>query len=245
MAEPIGDETIWYCPSLDDAGNGTTTVNDLVGVNNGTLTNMTGTAWVADTDSGGIRCLSYPTINSVVLSSNNIGIVGNVPFSISMWVKIPASSTAGRSLIGFGNSSTTAAGLFYGLRSANAISLEFGAGRPAQTVDQLSRDTWHHVCVTKAAGPIAANTKIYYNASQVSSVTGSTATPSIDAGKFCLGAWVLVGDTTICRADDARVFPSVLTQAQITKLASMRGYQPPTGSAGFTGIRGTQRTLGT
>ena len=45
----------WWCPSLDDAGNGTTTLTDLSGNgNHGTLTNMDpATDWVADTRMAG------------------------------------------------------------------------------------------------------------------------------------------------------------------------------------------------
>jgi len=47
-----------WIPSLDTAGNGTTTLTDLVGSSDGTLTNMdAGTDWPADTGAGGVRAL--------------------------------------------------------------------------------------------------------------------------------------------------------------------------------------------
>ena len=47
----LGDEVGWWCPSLDDTGNGTVTLNDLSGSgDDGTLTNMdAATDWVSDT----------------------------------------------------------------------------------------------------------------------------------------------------------------------------------------------------
>lgn len=56
-----------YIPSLDTFGNGTTTLTDLIGSNNGTLTNMDAASdWVADTDAGGVRALDFDGTNDYV-----------------------------------------------------------------------------------------------------------------------------------------------------------------------------------
>jgi hypothetical protein len=77
-----------WIPSLDTAGNGTTTLTDLVGSNNGTLTNMdAATDWVADTDSGGVRALACDGVNDFINCGTNsiFNLPGNMGFSC--WVK--------------------------------------------------------------------------------------------------------------------------------------------------------------
>jgi len=56
-----------WVPSNDSAGNGTTTLTDLVGSENGTLTNMDAASdWVANTGAGGVRALDFNETNSYV-----------------------------------------------------------------------------------------------------------------------------------------------------------------------------------
>lgn len=77
----------WWCPSLDTAGNGTTTLTDLSGNgNNGTLTNMdAATDWVADTASGGVRALDFAA-GSEYVRINNAETGTNLATSLSIWV---------------------------------------------------------------------------------------------------------------------------------------------------------------
>jgi hypothetical protein len=76
-----------WCPSRDDAGNGTTTLTDLVGSSNGTLTNMdAATDWVADTGAGGVRALDFDGVNDFVLDGSSLSL-GN-KFSISIWANM-------------------------------------------------------------------------------------------------------------------------------------------------------------
>ena len=76
-----------WIPSLDTAGNGTTTLTDLVGSNDGTLTNMDAADWVADTDAGGVRALDFDGTNDRVigaLGAHQTALNSNV-FSVSIW----------------------------------------------------------------------------------------------------------------------------------------------------------------
>jgi len=77
----------WWCPSLDTAGNGTTTLTDLSGNgNNGTLTNMdAATDWVADTDNGGVRALDFDVAvdNQYVTTAD----IDSTVITIGAWVK--------------------------------------------------------------------------------------------------------------------------------------------------------------
>jgi hypothetical protein len=75
-----------WIPSLDTAGNGTTTLTDLVGSNNGTLTNMdAATDWVADTDNGGVRALQTDG-TAEWLALGDIGVLP-VNGAISFWAR--------------------------------------------------------------------------------------------------------------------------------------------------------------
>lgn len=86
-----------WIPSLDTAGNGTTTLTDLVGSNPGTLTNMDpSTDWVADTDAGGVSSLDFDGSNDYVsIAHDSVLNPGSNPFSISCWVKPPNSNQFG------------------------------------------------------------------------------------------------------------------------------------------------------
>ena len=84
-----------WIPSLDTAGNGTTTLTDLVGSNDGTLTDMdAATDWVADTNAGGIRALNLDGGNDhIVISDDPLLSFGDSsssddPFSVSVWVNL-------------------------------------------------------------------------------------------------------------------------------------------------------------
>lgn len=83
----------WWCPSLDDDGNGTTTLTDLSGNgNNGTLTNMdAGTDWVADTDNGGVRSLDLDGDNDFIsfgtITTSNPLQLASGALTILAWIK--------------------------------------------------------------------------------------------------------------------------------------------------------------
>jgi hypothetical protein len=80
--EPV---SVW-CPSRDDAGNGTTTLTDLVGSKNGTLTNMDpATDWVSDTNAGGIRALDFDSVDDSVRTSATT-LFSTSQLSLSAWV---------------------------------------------------------------------------------------------------------------------------------------------------------------
>ena len=73
-----------WIPSLDTAGNGTTTLTDLTGNGyDGTLTNMdAATDWVADTDAGGVRALDFDGVNDRIVIPE-ITLAGD--FTLAWW----------------------------------------------------------------------------------------------------------------------------------------------------------------
>jgi hypothetical protein len=85
-----------WIPSLDEAGNGTTTLTDLVGVNNGTLTNMdAATDWVADTDAGGVRAIEMAGGTERIETPSSSTLNFNTgDFTICGWIRT-SQTTAG------------------------------------------------------------------------------------------------------------------------------------------------------
>lgn len=84
-----------WIPSLDDAGNGTTTLNDLIGSRDGTLTNMAtpSSNWVADTGAGGIRRIDFDDTNDFATLGSGVILPSAGGLAISWWEK--ASTTTG------------------------------------------------------------------------------------------------------------------------------------------------------
>ena len=81
---------VWI-PSLDTTGNGTTTLNQLIGGgNNGTLTNfaMSGTTsnWVTDTSGGGVRAIAFDGSNDFVNCGSITSLNGVSKASYSGWI---------------------------------------------------------------------------------------------------------------------------------------------------------------
>ena len=102
-----------WIPSLDTAGNGTTTLTDLIAAKNGTLQNMnTATQWVADTDAGGVRALDFDYVGGVnrqAVSLPTTALLGGLSkAAISMWVLVQSPAPTGAASLYY--ESTTSAG---------------------------------------------------------------------------------------------------------------------------------------
>jgi hypothetical protein len=141
--------SVWI-PSLDPA-NGTTTLNDLVGTNNGTLQTfaLTGTTsnWVTDTGAGGSVALAYdPTSDQVLLSTNPL--VNSTAFSVSLWFKLNGVVAQNRGLFGGWNSSLTSTMLFR-VNSSNALQWYVSSSTQVQTGGTFSTgliaSQWYNV----------------------------------------------------------------------------------------------------
>lgn len=226
----LGDELLWWCPSLDDSGNGTTTLNDLSGNGrNGTLTNMVtsgaGNDWVADTGSGGVRALDFDGANDFVVDST-LGISGNAEVAISFWLYWRSGSTG---VLGFGETAQTirAFGAFVDLWRSGGISIETAGGQSAyNSAAAVTQNNWAHVVIQKTAGALRTTSQIAINGTIYNTNVGSLSTPNFANLNFHIGRWANLASFYFNgRLDDIRVFNNVLTQAEITKLASRRGYQ--------------------
>lgn len=151
-----------WIPSLDTAGNGTTTLNDLIGSNHGTLTNfaLTGSAsnWVPDTSNGGVRALDFDGSNDyVTVPHASVLNPGSNPFSVSVWIKPPNSNQFGPifqkrmsdnsitqlfAMSVAGDGLTGASGKKVNMQIFwNSVSI----ARTAYTTADVADGNWHHV----------------------------------------------------------------------------------------------------
>jgi len=226
MPTGIGGEVAWWCPSLDNSGNGTATLYDLAGSNNGTLTNMDpATDWVADTDSGGVRRLDFDRSDRVVLGS-----VAASVWTFSVWTRVTSFGAAFRRI--FGQTS---------FRIDIAIS-EFGLlscydGTSWKTFGSaVTLNTWQHHIVTYDGTSLRA----YRNGTQIGSTTtgGRSMTGVSRIGDYVSGAAAGDGNQFIGGLDDIRIFSRVVSSDERTLLASQRGYQPASSDFETVGMFG-------
>jgi hypothetical protein len=169
-----------WCPSVDDAGNGTTTLNEEIAGADGTLNNfaLTGSTsnWVADTDNGGVRCIASDGSNDYIQSPFLPD--GTSQMSLSLWCKYSAASQF--------------VGLWYWREGVYPFRLfaigilADSAGNPgakifaqdnnsntsmrfAITTANMNDNAWHHVVAVRAT----ANLKLYIDGTLIATATGS------------------------------------------------------------------------
>lgn len=224
MARGIGGEVAWWCPSLDDSGNGTTTLSDLSGNGrNGTLTNMdAATDWVSDTTSGGIRALDFDGTNDFVSCPS----VNVAAISVSCWVRFTTDS----SQVFMAKRSNTAYSWEIGRNAGNdQVLFRINDNTNAATGGSLPINTWLHVGGTYEGSVITA----YVGGVSVGTLSYSTPINSNAVG-ITLGARAnFPGAESFfpLRLDDCRVFNRAITATEMAKLASKRGYQKPAAAA--------------
>lgn len=226
MPTGIGGEVLWLCPSLDDAGNDTTTLNDLSGNgNNSTLTDVADAAasWVEDTDAGGIRAVDLlgeasATTDRIVTP---VYLATGQNVTISMWLKGDAWTADTR----FYCPSSFATINQIGIRVITSGQVEVWTGGSAWLTlgTGFGVGTWRHLAIT-----FDTNCTAYFDGVEKNTVAETwkldAAAKMVFSGRFSGFGTGFDG-----RMDDIRVFNRILTGDEITALASMRGYQPPAG----------------
>jgi hypothetical protein len=226
MARGIGTESGWWCPSLDSSGVNTTTLTDLSsGGRNGTLTNMVtsgaGNDWVADTGSGGVRALDFDGTNDFVSIANTLAIPD--AYTICGWVKIVSARATVLSFTGLDSNSrvsqwgTTGSRVPYFQLSLSG-GYFFTTGGTA-----LNAGQWYHLAFTRSGSAA----KVFVDGVDTSAATsgGAVGSQVTNTNTRCIGR--VTSSYSDARIDDVRIFPSVLSDATIAKLASKRGYERP------------------
>lgn len=193
-----------WIPTLDDTGNGTTTLYDLVsGTYNGTLTSMVPASdWVTDnsnTYTGSGRALDFDGSNDRV-ECGAISVTTN--WTITLWVKQVAFSPAIAYPIGTGGNS----GVFTEYNAgSDAWGYYDGSGAVDLAGQDLGTGVWYFLAVTRSG----TSYELF-----VDNVSDGTATmDGADISAITIGTR---GGTTLPYKgliDDVRVFDSVLSSA--------------------------------
>lgn len=159
-----------------------TTWNDLVGSNNGTLTNGP----TFSSANGG--SIVFDGVDDYAIASSNLNISGDATFSICYWAIWDDSTFSANYPSGVGNNSTGTGN--QGLSttwSSGRIALDFWNNR-FRANNALEVRTWYYVCFTKSSGLIGSTSKLYANAQEYAGLVENTNTsPNITNSPLVVG----------------------------------------------------------
>lgn len=217
----IGGERGWWCASLDHVGNGTATAHDLANAYDATLLGMTPASdWVADTDNGGIRAWDFSTASFGRIEMP-VGALASDTGSVSLWAKAADNTTEYR-VFGYNDD-----GLFALIRLNAGANDEIegyirgpSAGEVVQTT-AYSTTVWRHIAITFAPSDFI---KLYVDGNYIGQAATTTIISITSIGRN-IGSGRTPSLWLNGRMDDVRTFHRILTPAEITLLASKRGYQ--------------------
>ena len=224
MPNGLGDEKLWLCPSLDNSA------DDLSGNgNHGTYNGGMGT--VADTEEGGQRAYDFDGTDDYI-DIASFSFTGD--FSFGGWAKID--STGGLSLKPGIFSTELTGSSWFGLRvwSTGKIRCDVKDAnanrREIETTLTYNDDQWHHLF----ANVDRTNDLLSVYIDGVSVVTGDLSSFNATvSGGFDIG-WAQAGSRYFTgQIDDVRIYDRALTDAEITALASKRGYEVPTSATTY------------
>jgi hypothetical protein len=205
-----------WIPSLDTVGNGTTTLTDLVGSNNGTLTNMdAATDWVSDTSNGGVRALDFDGSNDYVeCGTSAADLLEGLPTSVSAWFNATTWSSPS-AIRGIFSSAQTSGAASLGVRSVGS-NLELLLGTARYVIAPVpTTNGWHHVIVVITA----TNITTYLDGSSAGSFSGSYSLNSIP-GSLQIGNDFAPASLRHFSGliDDIRIFDTALDATDIAYL---------------------------
>jgi len=225
-------------PSIDDAGNGTTTLTDETGSNNGTLTNMdAGADWVTDTGVGGVRAIDFNETDSLVEIGDADAFTfgdgsSDNPFSISMWVY--ARSTTSGYLISKWDS-TNGREYFVGFSSGQLLFRIYDHSNGkfiGRGYASFPSDVWVHVCACYTGSGSEAGVAIYINGiagSNSSSDAASYVAMENGTATLCIGNRENEGAPLDGLVDSVRLYSTALSADERFILGASRpGRESPT-----------------
>lgn len=224
--EPIA---VW-CPSRDDSGNGTTTLNDLIGSKHATLTNfaLTGSTsnWVADTDNGGVRALDFDNTNDYA----DIGAVDVLPSSgalgLSWWEKHTSSAGTWQSRFRFRIAGATRSFLLFRSTAPTFdrvawVGKSSGAYIRATTAPTIANSVgvWKHFALTGTSflSETPSDWTLWVDGVSQTLIVGGGASSFGNAASR-IGLDGLGDDPANARLDDIRVWTQLLDTSDVSYL---------------------------
>ncbi len=213
MAVGLGGEELWLSPTV---ANNVNPFDDKSGQgNNGTAV---GTTVVPDSGSGGSYAYDFDGINNYIDLNDPWNFGGN--YSYSLWIN----KDSGASVQVIGNRNTNADGWLTYINSSNVLRAYNDTTATSSSTPVISNSTWY--CITVIYD--GTNLSLYKNGALDSSVAASQQTASTrnaEIGRYTNNA------AYDGQMDDIRFYNRVLTQAEITHLATSRGVLGPPGGA--------------
>lgn len=204
-----------WIPSRDSAGNGTTTLTDLSGnAINGTFASLPTTAWVANTDAGGVRALDFTGANQWVDSTANpTGLAFTLPISFSSWFR-PRNLGAGKrgGIVNIGNATAGAGEISLHVADSQLQITIIGSGTFSVNSTTLTNNQWVHiVSVFTSSG-----WSLYLNGT-LNATRANNGTPTGNR-ILRIGRRASVAQNLDGLLDDVRVFNAALDTADVADL---------------------------
>ncbi len=230
MPTGLGDEQLWISATNDNTGTSTAFDDQSGNGNNGTAS---GVLVISDTNSGGSYCFDFNGVNDRIDCPSTV-FGGSQEFSMSCWVYIDShDATYGEGFMGQweGAVSSNQVGLIY---TGPATSLRglvtAGGSNYTSTASGTSPPTgsWYHL----ASVVDGSNVTLYVDGVSQGSTAYTGSINSSPTNAFEIGRYK--GSSTLSdrhcldgKMDDIRAYDRVLTQSEITHLASQRGVEGP------------------
>lgn len=208
-----------WIPSRDTAGNGTTTLTDLAGSSNGTLTNfaLTGSTsnWVSDTGAGGVRALDFDGTNDYVTMGTSAGAVSGSLLSLSAWVYFTRTLSTTQGVIVKNNNGGRNNYGIWAFSGAVRFWVDTAAGiKSAIATPNLNE--WVHLVGTYDG----SNVRIYLNGTLIQTVA-QTGNLVVTSEPFWIGAIPLSGvpiSPFLGRIDDVRLWDQQVDGTDVSTL---------------------------
>ena len=224
MATGLGGEQLWLSPTV---ANNVNPYDDQSGQGNNGTNN--GSTVVSDTSSGGTYAFDFDGANDFIELPAGV-VSASDPLTISLWVE-QAVTFGSRAYVSDWDYAASKRSFLFG-SDGNYIAYFNNVGTPtnAQINGSAVSTVWTHVLISQSA---AGDIEFYKDG-----VLDDTAGPYI--GRFNSGSPWLVGAIGTSasqlwlfdgKMDDIRAYNRVVTQAEITHLATSRGVLGPPGGA--------------
>jgi hypothetical protein len=229
MATGLGDEAVWWCPSLDPTPSGITTLTDLSGNgHDGTLASLVVGDWSSDTRYDGVYLLDVAGGNVIsATGAPSDGSLSITAFTVSFWSLFQ--NTATENGWRFGSSNTSGVRCRFYTQNNGFITFQGGAINVTWAPGTATMSLWSgnllHFCV-RYDGSLTGNDRLKLNINAVPMRLNGT--PTIATSFTISDASVELGRTqTITDAagihDDFRVFGRAVSDLELTTLARYRG----------------------
>ena len=207
-----------WCPSQDSAGRLTATLTDLVGVSDGTLTNMDpATDWVNDT--GSLWNLDFDGTNDeVIIGDVSAYDIATASFSVSAWINTSSSKTV--QAIFAKQDSSSFNGFFFGLvngqlRLVNNWGASLGSVGTITSTGTFNNGAWRHV-VGVMIGADRTNWRLYVDGISMAFTEADSDLTGTGVGNTALlriGSRDFPGNTFHGSIDDVRAWISTALDA--------------------------------